>query len=948
MGKLVFGLVAAVLGVSMNFAFAGGGALGGDILENGDFKKVDQNGFPSGWQRNYVGPKGQFKAELSGDAPQGGGSGSLKLDISAAANPEPIGYGHCYSGDIAIKSAADPLRGLFLNVSCWMKMRDVALLNTSGWQGAYLAVDFYDGARKVLSANLFSSSGSQEWSKVCKRILVPRNAGRLRVVFGMAHCTGSALINDLKVSYEDSGAMSSFDENVKPPYLIPTPWKVSCDGRLLKFGAMDILFASKDVHPSNLAELEEVLTTLSGVKPSVSFASGDEPAGKPCLLAGRRCDYIESHMRRRGLEADWKELGDEGYFLSCDDNGILIAANTDKGIFYGIQTLRQLIVNDGKPRIYQATISDRPLFKIRGLYTGPWWGPFSKSKVNLVERMNRYKMNFIHIGGIGAGKIQDGFRKPFTNREKEDLRALVAYCKGRFITLEPFIAPAHKDAIVFSSEEDVKRLLDKIDALCEVGFENFSLSFDDLENIKHNCLYNDADRKAFRNYGQAHASLVRRVYDHLKAKGSGYSLRCTPTAYYHGGQAYWNPERLEYMDEMKTLPKDIPFIVCQSAFKDKDSFDTYLAIANRQPLLMGTWARFERLEKLPMIIPGFGSYEDQPTFQDEYRFSPGMLYLMLAPGQEDCGLVSFATSADFAWNPVAYDARKSAQRQILGVLGSKEGCEKADKLNALCFKSINCPLPDGGTRQDRLDCIDGVMKELSLGLDGLKGTKAYDMLKPTVDSIMKKYEALLNYETVRKDYPLFVGRCDKAPVIDGSLDDACWKDAKSIGGLLQLGKALKAASPNTEVKLAYDSANIYVAFVCEEPDMKSLKAEARKRNDPVFMDDCVEIFLDVQRNQKVFHVALNTNNVIWDVKSDDGLWHGKYETAISKLDGRWQAEIAIPVSNFGMAGIKPGDRWNVNFCRERHVPPKVNSTWSYLPFGGGFGQPFRFDTVEFK
>ncbi|NCD13848.1 MAG: glycoside hydrolase family 20, partial [Bacteroidia bacterium] len=63
--------------------------------------------------------------------------------------------------------------------------------------------------------------------------------------------------------------------------------------------------------------------------------SSNAPQGIPCSI-------IELHLD----DASISQFGEEGYLLSTNSNHILIRAATPAGIFYGIQTLRQLLPVD--------------------------------------------------------------------------------------------------------------------------------------------------------------------------------------------------------------------------------------------------------------------------------------------------------------------------------------------------------------------------------------------------------------------------------------------------------------------------------------------------------------------------------------------------------------------------------------------------------------------------
>jgi len=64
------------------------------------------------------------------------------------------------------------------------------------------------------------------------------------------------------------------------------------------------------------------------------------------------------------------ELGDEGYRLEVDWNGVTIRANTGGGLFYATKTLEQLATDDGKRAhaIPRVRIVDWPEYSLRGLH----------------------------------------------------------------------------------------------------------------------------------------------------------------------------------------------------------------------------------------------------------------------------------------------------------------------------------------------------------------------------------------------------------------------------------------------------------------------------------------------------------------------------------------------------------------------------------------------------
>lgn len=113
---------------------------------------------------------------------------------------------------------------------------------------------------------------------------------------------------------------------------------------------------------------------------------------------------IQLYLLEETLLLDGEPLGEEGYHLEVNADGVTIRANHPAGIFYGMQTLRQLFpveifstqVQDMDWKLPHVTIHDRPTFGWRGMHldVGRHFMPveFVKKYVDLIamHRMNRF------------------------------------------------------------------------------------------------------------------------------------------------------------------------------------------------------------------------------------------------------------------------------------------------------------------------------------------------------------------------------------------------------------------------------------------------------------------------------------------------------------------------------------------------------------------------------
>lgn len=97
------------------------------------------------------------------------------------------------------------------------------------------------------------------------------------------------------------------------------------------------------------------------------------------------------------IDKSLKILGEEGYSLSIDSNLVKLSALSSKGIFYGIQTIRQLSL-DGAQKMPSVEIEDSPRFGWRGFMldcSRHFWTIGELEKV--INHLAQLKMNRLHL-----------------------------------------------------------------------------------------------------------------------------------------------------------------------------------------------------------------------------------------------------------------------------------------------------------------------------------------------------------------------------------------------------------------------------------------------------------------------------------------------------------------------------------------------------------------------
>jgi hexosaminidase len=94
--------------------------------------------------------------------------------------------------------------------------------------------------------------------------------------------------------------------------------------------------------------LAEEVQDQAGLKLNILGMKSAAKAEDGAIVLARLQDVrVRRFLARNGLKAD-EAVGQEGYLLFSDRDHLIVAANSGQGLFYGVQTLRQLLRPAGK------------------------------------------------------------------------------------------------------------------------------------------------------------------------------------------------------------------------------------------------------------------------------------------------------------------------------------------------------------------------------------------------------------------------------------------------------------------------------------------------------------------------------------------------------------------------------------------------------------------------
>ena len=288
---------------------------------------------------------------------------------------------------------------------------------------------------------------------------------------------------------------------------------------------------------------------------------------------------------------------DEGYTLKCENKRVYINAKTENGLFYGLQTLKQMLLQkEGK--LPYTEILDYPRFSYRGfmLDCGRYFYPVEDVK-KIVDLMALHKLNVLHwhLTEDQGWRVEikkypllteKGSMRSHTNFNhkahggyytQEEIKDIVAYCHERKIKVIPeYDIPGHSvaaiscypylscldrdlevathwgvkhDILCAGKETTYQFVYDVIDELIEL-FPDKIIHIGGDEAVKmrwKNCPHCQKAIKDNNLRDEDHLQMffMAKVNDYLKEKGYSSMM--------------WNYDKIENAD---TLTPDIAWDIC--------------------------------------------------------------------------------------------------------------------------------------------------------------------------------------------------------------------------------------------------------------------------------------------------------------------------------------------------------------------------------------------------
>jgi len=224
-----------------------------------------------------------------------------------------------------------------------------------------------------------------------------------------------------------------------------------------------------------------------------------------------------------------------------------------------------------------------------------------------------------------------------------------------------------------------------------------------------------------------------------------------------------------------------------------------------------------------------------------------------------------------------------------------------------------------------------------------------------VGRVLRQDEAV-RAEQVPKEHDqrvAFAAAAATVPVIDGKLDDACWKAAVPFSGFRLVHEQTLLAPEQASFRVLH-----HVQAVClgiEVPlanaervlaDLKGNASGSQPAGDAYSDRHSIEIFLQPPGQSRYVQYVVALDGRCFDgtgLGKENSGWTGQWRHGISATTDGWRLEIMAPAADLNLETIPSAEGWRLNVVDNREGN---YATWA--PVGNDFHNPFAFGALVTK
>lgn len=332
------------------------------------------------------------------------------------------------------------------------------------------------------------------------------------------------------------------------------------------------------------------------------------------------------------------------YTLTIDKKGVNIHGYDDRGAFYGLQTLRQILESVPADSLPMLAVNDYPSLPSRGVVEGFYGTPWSHAvRLSLIDFYGRNKMNtYIYGPKDDPYHSSPNWRLPYPEEQAANIRELVDACNRNRVD---FVWAIHPGKDIRWDKQDYDSLVSKFEMMYDLGVRSFAIFFDDIEGAGTN--------------PNRQVALLNQLTDDFVRTHKGVSpLAVCPTDY---SRLWANPtENGANAIYGRTLYPEINVmytgdVVCSDL--TKDTMDFFNALIKRPGYYWWNWPVTDYARNYILQGPAYGL--------DTTLTSADVTALVSNPMEHgEASKLALYGVADYAWNIPAFNSLDNWERGL--------------------------------------------------------------------------------------------------------------------------------------------------------------------------------------------------------------------------------------------------------------------------------------------
>lgn len=439
----------------------------------------------------------------------------------------------------------------------------------------------------------------------------------------------------------------------------PKPQRMQVKGNGFPLTPVVGIIVGDDTDEKALQHLKKTLKNNDVKSIVIKGHIGDKPHTPTTIFLGESSENETWSQILKNL--DMKEptsIKDEGYIIATNaDKKLMVLAGKDKrGTYYATQTFKQLIQErPGSNWIPDVAIIDWPEMPLRGSIEGFYGPPWShEDRLRQIEFYGDNKLNSYIYAPKDDPYHREGWREPYPEGKLNELQELIDQSNENHVDFTFSLSPGN--TVCYSGDEDFELLMNKMEAIWELGVRSYAIFLDDISYELH-C---NQDKEMFGDdphpTAAAQAFLLNRFKEEfIDTHDVANSLITVPTDY-AGTHTNTYRERLA-----KLTHEDIVFmwtgsnivsgsITSEGASQVSEIFDHELLVWDNYPV--NDFNR-NRLFLGPLVN------------RDSDLTGNGVTGLIANPMNEaEASKIPLYTIADYTWNPYYYDSETAWENSI--------------------------------------------------------------------------------------------------------------------------------------------------------------------------------------------------------------------------------------------------------------------------------------------